>query len=81
MLKRPLLYYDIPKKIKSNMNRDEPQGDLETLLRSQDPLHHTERLQALLWIEERQMHRDIRHYDRQKEMKSIPQGHLELEVR
>ncbi|XP_062514184.1 putative helicase mov-10-B.1 isoform X2 [Corticium candelabrum] len=80
VLKRPLLYYDIPKKIKSNMNRDEPQGDLETLLRSQDPLHHTERLQALLWIEERQMHRDIRHYDRQKEMKSIPQGHLELEV-
>ena len=61
------------------MDGGEPTGTLKELLLTKDKENHKDRFEALLWIEERQMHRDIRKYDRQKDM-TVSGGYLSLEV-
>lgn len=80
MIRKPA-WYDIPENIDRQMIKGEPTGALKKLLLRNDKESHRERFDSLLWIEEKQMHRDIRKYDREKDMKEIRGGYLQLEVR
>jgi helicase MOV-10 len=76
---RALAEYRIPPEITNEMKKNNSGPKLEQL-RENFQQNYKEIFTTLLWIEEKQMHQDIRRYDRKKTMDKTPGGYLTLEV-
>ena len=73
---RELAEYRIPPEINEYKINDRMLDELTADLQNS----HSKRFHKLLHIEEKQMYRDIRRYDRKKELSQTPGGYLTLKV-
>ena len=78
--RRDLAEHRIPPEINNEMKNNNPSQVLVKQLQKDLQQNYKEIFDALLWVEEKQMHQDIRRYDRKKELEKTPGGYLVLQV-